>query len=157
MALYEAILVDIQKNTSKAIKDDIKHNKLRLNEINNRVKKVQDKWFEGVLDDDALKSMMAMLNVEKKQIELKLMEVEEVPTGKEVEEKLKFALAFIENMQSCVSTVPIDVKINILGSIFCGKIVIDDFFPRTVNLSPLVSLIVGKSDGSESVNKETLE
>lgn len=151
MALYEAILVDIQKNTSKAIKDDIKHYKLRLNEINNRVKKVQDKWFEGVLDDDALKSMMAMLNDEKKQIELKLMEVEEVPTGKEVEEKLKFALAFIENMASCVSTVPIDVKINILGSIFSGKIVIDDFFPRTVNLSPLVSLIVGKSDGSESV------
>ena len=36
------------------------------------------------------------------------------------------------------------LKLNILGSIFSGKIVFENEAPRTATLSPLVSLIVGE-------------
>ena len=36
------------------------------------------------------------------------------------------------------------LKLNILGSIFNGKIVFENEAPRTATLSPLVSLIVGE-------------
>lgn len=45
---------------------------------------------------------------------------DEQPMDKEMEEKMKFSLAFIENMGSCVATAPIHLKLNILGSIFAG-------------------------------------
>ena len=79
--------------------------------------------------------------------------------------KMKFSLSFIENMGSCVATALIHLKLNILGSIFSGKIVFENEAPRTATLSPLVSLIVGEpsvykahktkqlSDSSESCSK----
>ena len=36
------------------------------------------------------------------------------------------------------------LKLNILGSIFNGKIILENSEPRTATLSPLVSLIVGE-------------
>ena len=83
-------------------------------------------------------------SVEKKDLELRLGENKEQPMDKDVEEKMKFSLAFIENMGSCISTAPISLKLNILGSIFSGKIVFENFEPRTADLTPLVSLIIGK-------------
>ncbi|MBQ5985058.1 MAG: recombinase family protein, partial [Bacteroidales bacterium] len=71
-------------------------------------------------------------------------DAKEQPMDKEVEEKMKFSLSFIENMGSCVAAAPIHLKLNILGSIFNGKIVFENSEPRTATLSPLVSLIVGE-------------
>ena len=81
---------------------------------------------------------------EKKNLELRLEEAKEQPMDKEVEEKMKFSLSFIKNMGSCVAAAPIHLKLNILGSIFSGKIVFENEAPRTATLSPLVSLIVGE-------------
>ena len=67
---------------------------------------------------------------------------------------MKFALAMIENMGSCVATAPIELKLNILGSIFSGKIVFENSEPRTANLSPIVSLIVGKSDNYKPLKEK---
>lgn len=96
---------------------------------------------------------------------MELEEAKEQPMDKEVEEKMKFSLSFIENMGSCVAAAPIHLKLNILGSIFNGKIVFENSVPRTATLSPLVSLIVGEpsiykvpktkqpSDSSESCSR----
>ena len=109
--------------------------------------------------------MNSRLVAEKKDLELRLEEANEQPMDKEVEEKMKFSLSFIENMGSCVATAPIELKMNILGSLFTGKIVFENSAPRTATLSPLVSLIVGEpsvykahktkqpSDSSESCSR----
>ena len=49
-------------------------------------------------------------------------------------------------MGSCISVAPIDVKLQILGSIFNGKIDLENLKTRTADFSPLVSLIAGNTD-----------
>lgn len=144
MALYEAILLDIQKENSIASLEEKQRLNKSLEDIEKRIKKVQEKWFEGVLDDDIFTNMNARLMAEKKELELKIDTNKEQPSTREMNEKLKYALAFIENMGYCVANSPIDLKLNILGSIFNEKIVFENSKPRTTELSPLVSLIAGK-------------
>ena len=143
MALYEAILVDMTREQEKVSKEERKKMKADLASMDAKMKKLQDKWFEGVIDDDSFTAMNSRLVAEKKDLELRLEEANEQPMDKEMEEKMKFSLSFIENMGSCVATAPIHLKLNILGSIFSGKIVFENEAPRTATLSPLVSLIVG--------------
>lgn len=69
--------------------------------------------------------MNSRLVAEKKDLELRLEEANEQPIDKEMEEKMKFSLSFIENMGSCIATAPIDLKLDILGSFFSGKIVFE--------------------------------
>lgn len=145
MALYEAILLDIQKQNSKANLDEYERLNKSLEETDKKIKKVQDKWFEGVLDDTAFTNMNERLMAEKNDLEIKLASSKEQPSSKEMNEKLKYSLAFIENLGYCVANSPIDLKLNILGSIFSEKIVFENSKPRTTELSPLVSLITGKS------------
>jgi hypothetical protein len=125
-------------------KEERKKMKADLASMDAKMKKLQDKWFEGVIDDDSFTAMNSRLVAEKKDLELRLEEANEQPIDKEMEEKMKFSLSFIENMGSCVATAPIHLKLNILGSIFSGKIVFENEAPRTATLSPLVSLIVGE-------------
>ena len=144
MALYEAILVDMAREQQKLSKEELKKMKTDLASMDAKMKKLQDKWFEGVIDDDSFTAMNSRLVAEKKNLELRLEDAKEQPMDKEMEEKMKFSLSFIENMGSCVATAPIHLKLNILGSIFSGKIVFENSVPRTATLSPLVSLIVGE-------------
>ena len=99
--------------------------------------------------------MNARLVAEKKDLELRLSDNKELPNSKVMEEKMKFSLAFIENMGSCVATAPIELKLHILGSIFSGKFVFENSEPRTAELSPLVSLIVGKPSDCKAPKTKT--
>lgn len=154
MALYEQILLDIQNSTSKQHQDDIKQISKEIVEVENKLRKVQDKWLDGAINDDAFNSMNSQLMSRKSDLEIRLAERKELPSAKEQVEKLKYALAFIENMGSCLSTAPISLKINILGSIFSGKIVFENEKPRTENLSPLLSLIAGKTSSYRGNKKK---
>ena len=100
----------------------------------------------ALLDDDAFKAMNDRLTKEKRDLELQLEESKEQPTEKEMQEKVAFSLDFIENMGSCIATAPIDLKLDILGSIFSGKIIFENNEPRTAELTPLVSIITGHVD-----------
>ena len=150
----EQILLDIQNSTSKQHQDDIKQISKEIVEVENKLIKVQDKWLDGVINDDAFNSMNSQLMSRKSDLEIRLAERKELPSAKEQAEKLKYALAFIENMGSCLSTAPISLKINILGSIFTGKIVFENEKPRTENLSPLLSLITGKTSSYDGGKKK---
>ena len=119
--------------------------KADLESMEAKMKKLQDKWFDGIIDDDSFTAMNSRLVAEKKDLELRLAESNEQPLDKQVADKMRFSLSFIENMGSCVATAPIHLKLDILGSIFSGKIILENSEPRTATLSPLVSLIVGKS------------
>lgn len=143
LALYEAILMDIQNEQAQLSKAEREQIKKDLASTEAKIKKIQDKWLEGTLDDDSFKMLNSRLIAEKHDIELKLEECQSQPKTEDVEEKIKFSLAFLENIGSCISVAPISIKLNILGSIFTGKIVFENSEPRTATLSPLVSLITG--------------
>ena len=49
-------------------------------------------------------------------------------------------------MDKCLSAISVDAKIDMLGSILDGKIVIDNKKCRTAKFNSVISLIVGKSD-----------
>lgn len=143
LALYEQIFLDIQKQSSKTNQDSIKRLKQEIVEIDNKMEKVRNKWLEEIITDENFNDMYARLKEQKKEAEMALFESKEQPTSRELEEKIKYALAFVENVGTCLASAPITLKLNILGSIFSGKIVFENEKPRTENLSPLVSLITG--------------
>ena len=143
MALYEAILLDLQNEQAQLSKEEREQMKKDLVSTETRIRKIQDKWLEGTLDDDSFKMLNSRMIAEKHDIELRLEECQSQPKAEDIEEKMKFSLAFLENLGSCISIAPISIKLNILGSIFTGKIVFENSEPRTVTLSPLVSLITG--------------
>ncbi len=142
-ALYQGVLRDMAEEQDRQGKDGQKKIKAQLASMDEKFKKIQDKWFDGVLDDDAFKAMNDRLTKEKRDLELRLEESKAQPTNKEMGEKMAYSLDFIENMGSCIATAPIDLKLDILGSIFSGKIIFENNEPRTATLSPLVSLITG--------------
>ena len=156
LALYEGVLHDMSEEQAQLDKDEQKKMKAQLATMDERVKKIQDKWFDGVLDDDAFKAMNDRLTKEKRDLELRLEESKEQPTDKEMQEKVAFSLDFIENMGSCIATAPIDLKLDILGSIFSGKIVFEKNEPRTAELTPLVSIITGKPIDWKPLNTKQL-
>ncbi len=110
----------------------------------------------ALMDDDAFKAMNDRLTKEKRDLELRLDESKEQPTDKEMQEKVAFSLDFIINMGSCIATAPIDLKLDILGSIFSGKIVFEKNEPRTAELTPLVSIITGKPIDWKPLNTKQL-
>ena len=144
MALYERMLIDMTREQEKQCRDERKKMQLELEQVDTKLKKLQDKWLEGVIDDDTFSAMNSRIAAEKNDLELKIDEHREQPMTKETAEKMRFALSFVENMGVCVATAPIHLKVNILGSIFSGKIIFENSEPRTATLSPLVALIVGE-------------
>ena len=110
------------------------------------MKKVQEKWLEGVLDDDTFKNMNFRLIRDKQETEMEMAQAREKPNYKEAQKKFEYSVRFIEKKGSCISVAPIEVKLQILGSIFNGKIIWENLKTRTPDFSPLVSLIVGNTD-----------
>ena len=156
VALYKEILLDLKQSDNKEKQDNIKAMKKNLESINEKINKVQEKWLEGIIDDDTFKSMNSRLNKEKQDLDMNLSELKEKTIAKDADIKFEYALNFIEKMGSCISVAPIEIKLHILGSIFSEKIVFENLNPRTAELSPLIALITGKTEICKGVKKEGL-
>ncbi len=146
VALYNELNAEIHNDNYRQRQDNLKEVKKRLSSIDEKMKKVQEKWLEGVLDDDTFKNMNSRLIRDKQETEMEMAQTMEKPNDKDAWKKFEYSVRFIEKMGSCISVAPIEVKLQILGSIFNGKIDLENLKTRTADFSPLVSLIVGNTD-----------
>ena len=156
VALYERILSDLDKSNKNSFQENIKNLKKKLVGIEERIHNVQEKWFEGLLSDEVFNDMTQRLLKEKNESQLALEEHRKEPSVTEMGEKLNYAISFIENLGSCIAQMPIESKLRILGSIFSEKVVFENSNPRTAELSPLVSLITGKTSNYTPIKKKEL-
>ena len=62
------------------------------------------------------------------------------PNSGVVEPQMAYAMSFINNIEQCLSMVDMSVKMDVLGSIFSGKMVFENGKCRTAEFNRKVSL-----------------
>ena len=80
-------------------------------------------------------------------------EILKTPNRADVEPRMAYAMSFINNMVKCLSDVEMSVKMDVLGSIFSGRMVFENGNSRTAEFNPVVSLMMGKSSICDDENK----
>lgn len=84
---------------------------------------------------------------------------EETPNRSVVEPQMAYAMSFINNMERCLSMVDMSVKMDVLGSIFSGKMVFENGKCRTAEFNPIIPILIGReaifNSNGVPVNTET--
>ena len=150
--LYEKVLNDIRAekcagaNLERSrITQDIKKIELRLLSL-------QDRYIDGEITSADYTEIKQRYSDDMYALKSQL-EILQVPNRQIVEPQMSYAMSFINNLEHCLSVVDMSIKMDVLGSIFSGKMVFEDGKCRTAEFNPIVSLIMGKSDIYEGENK----
>ena len=81
------------------------------------------------------------------------------PNSGVVEPQMAYAMSFINNMERCLSMVDMSVKMDVLGSIFSGKMVFENGKCRTAQFNPIIPILMGReaffNNSGVPVNTET--
>ena len=76
-----------------------------------------------------------------------------------VEPQMAYAMSFISNIEQCLSMVDMSVKMDVLGSIFSGKMVFENGKCRTAEFNPIIAILMGREpffyEKGASVDTET--
>ena len=71
------------------------------------------------------------------------MEILKAPNRTAVEPRMAYAMSFIDNIERCLQSVEMSVKMDVLGSIFSGKMVFENGECRTAEFNPIIPLLIG--------------
>ena len=142
--LYEAILNDVRAEKFKGISKEKSRVQEDIKKIEIRLQRLQDRYMDDEISAEEYKEMRQRYNDEiytlKNQIEIM-----KIPNRGDVEQQMAYAISFINNLERCLTEVEIPVKLDVLGSIFKGKMVFADGECRTAEYNPVIPLLVGKS------------
>ena len=64
------------------------------------------------------------------------------PNRSVVEPQMAYAMSFINNIERCLSSVEMSVKMDVLGSIFSGKMVFENGKCRTAEFNPIIAILM---------------
>ena len=142
--LYEAILSDVRTEKFKGINKEKNRIQEDIKKVEIRLQRLQDRYMDDEISAEDYKEMRQRYSDEiyalKNQIEIM-----KIPNRGDVEQQMAYAISFINNLERCLTEVEIPVKLDVLGSIFKGKMVFADGECRTAEYNPVVPLLVGKS------------
>ena len=71
-------------------------------------------------------------------------EILKIPNRGVVEPQMAYAMSFINNIERCLNSVEISVKMDVLGSIFSGKMVFENGKCRTAEFNPIIAILMGR-------------
>ena len=142
--LYEEILNDVRAEKFKGIIKEKNRIQEDIKKVEMRLQRLQDRYMDNEISSTEYKEMRQRYSDEiyalKNQIEIM-----KIPNRGNVELRVAYAMSFINNMERCLTEVEIPVKLEVLGSIFKGKMVFDGGECRTAEYNPVIPLLVGKS------------
>ena len=86
-------------------------------------------------------------------------EILKTPNRGVVEPQMAYAMSFINNIELCLNSVEVSVKMDVLGSIFSGKMVFENGKCRTAEFNPIIAILMGRepffNEKGASVDTET--
>ena len=142
--LYEEVLSDVRADKFKDVNKEKNRIKDDIKKVEVRLQRLQDRYMDNDISSEEYKEIRQRYSDEiyalKNQIEIM-----KIPNRSNVEQQMAYATSFINNMERCLSEVEIPVKLEVLGSIFKGKMVFEDGECRTAEYNPVIPLLVGKS------------
>lgn len=137
---FELILKDVSERSSESRRAECENLKTQISTIENKIANADDKYLDGTLNEEQYQRICDRFKREKAQLEERLNLLRN-PQNSKLEPKLKYAYALIDNMVDYIREAPVDVRCNLIGSIFAEKIEFDGTKYRTTKLNEVAALI----------------
>ena len=156
MQLYYEVLNDLRKENARDIRAVVDKLNCEIDEINKRMNKIEDKYLDGEIDNNAYNRMINRQKAQLKKLEDRR-ELFETPNRGRIEPQLKYSMSLIDNIDKFFKYAPADAKIRALSSIFPEKIEFDGENFRTENLNSVLGLIYQQTNELRNPKKENRE
>ena len=156
MQLYKEVLLDLRKDNARDIRamiDDIDKDIL---EINERMNKIEDKYLDGEIDNDAYNRMIARQKNQLNTLSSRR-ELLETSNREKIEPQLKYSINLIDNIDRFFQYAPAEAKIKALSSIFPEKIEFDGNNFRTVSMNSVLALIYQQTNELRGLKNKSEE
>lgn len=140
LALYNEILNDVRGDAIKENQKQADNLELELNNINSRIDRVNDLYFDGEISKAEKTRNIERYEADKTRLEnqIKALRLNE---EMKIKDKLDYSFNIIGNLGEFFRSAPTDVKIMLLGSIFPEKIQFDGNNYRTDHYNKMLDII----------------
>ena len=156
--LYEEVLNDIRAEKFKGINKEKNRIQEDVKKVEVRLQRLQDRFLDGEISSDDYKEIRQRYNDEIYALRSQI-EILKTPNRSVVEPQMAYATSFINNIERCLSSVEMSVKMDVLGSIFSGKMVFENGKCRTAQFNPIIAILMGRepffNEKGASVDTET--
>ncbi len=156
--LYEEVLNDIRTEKFKGINKEKNRIQEDVKKVEVRLQRLQDRFLDGEISSEDYKDIRQRYNDEIYALKSQL-EIMKTPNSGVVEPQMAYAMSFINNIEQCLSMVDMSVKMDVLGSIFSGKMVFENGKCRTAQFNPIIPILIGReaffNNSGVPVNTET--
>ncbi len=141
--LYEEVLDDVRADRFKEVNKEKGRIQEDIKKIENRLKNLQDSFTDKEIASEDYNEMKQRYSNEIYALKSQA-EILKVPNRQIVEPQIAYAMSFINNLEKCLSVVDMSVKMDVLGSIFCGKMIFENGKCRTAEFNPIIALLMGR-------------
>ena len=156
--LYEEVLKDIRTEKFKGINKEKNRIQEDIRKVEVRLQRLQDRFLDGEIGSEDYKEIRQRYNDEIYALKSQI-EILKTPNRSVVEPQMAYAMSFINNIERCLSSVEMSVKMDVLGSIFSGKMVFENGNCRTAQFNPIIAILMGRepifNEKGASVDTET--
>ena len=140
--LYEAVLNDIRAEKNKESNKEKNRIQEDIRKIEGRLVSLEDRYIDKEISPDEYRQIRQRYSDEIYALKSQ-MEILKAPNRTVVEPRMAYAMSFIDNIERCLLSVEMSVKMDVLGSIFSGKMVFENGECRTAELNPIIPLLIG--------------
>ena len=141
--LYEEVLNDIRAEKFKGVNKEKNRIHEDIKKVEVRLQRLQDRFLDGEISSEDYKVIRQRYNDEIYALRSQD-EILKTPNRGVVEPQIAYAMSFINNIERCLNSVEISVKMDVLGSIFSGKMVFENGKCRTAEFNPIIALLMGR-------------
>lgn len=137
--LYEKVLKDIMIDSETNRENDIKTIDSEMNKIRVRLESLQDKFADNQIEITEYNNIKQRYDSQLRVLVEKRKEI--ISLSNDIHEKLTFCFSLLNNLPSIFSEAPIDLKQQIIGSIFPDSLEFSENRYRTSRVNSVVEMI----------------
>lgn len=151
--LYSKILEDVFKKEDGVRLQELKKLRAQADMVNNRLKKVQDSYYDGITSPSEFRT--DKVRYEKELADIRAQIDEKETEGTPFKKYIKEGFSLLGNLPHYYETSKeVEVKHKILGSIFPEKLHYLKRSFRTTQVNSVLSLLLKKTNGLQGTEKE---
>ena len=141
--LYEEVLNDIRAEKYKGVNKEKNRIQDDIKKVEVRLQRLQDRYMDEEISPEDYRDIRQRYQDEIYALKSQA-EILKVPNRGVVEPQMAYAMSFINNIERCLNSVEISVKMDVLGSIFSGKMVFENGKCRTAEFNPIIAILMGR-------------
>ena len=140
LKLFEAILMDVQGDSKREIRDEISVLRKQLLDKQQQIENTEDLLITDNTHSERYMKIIGRYEKEVLDIQSRIT-ILETGNRTNLEPKLKYAMSLIDNLDRYILDAPVEVKFKLIGSMFDGKIEFDGKSYRTNSYNKVLELI----------------